>query len=40
MLRWTDAQLGEVSEAQALEAAEAAGVVRELSWWMFNNALR
>ena len=40
MLRWTDAQLGEVSEAQALEAAEAAGVVRELSWWMFNSALR
>jgi diguanylate cyclase (GGDEF)-like protein len=40
MLRWTDAELGEVSEAQAMEAAEAAGVVRELSWWIFNNALR
>ncbi len=40
LLRWTDAELGEVSEAQALEAAEAAGVARELSWWTFNNALR
>jgi diguanylate cyclase (GGDEF)-like protein len=40
LLRWTDAELGEVSEAQALEAAEAAGVTRELSWWIFNNALR
>ena len=40
LLRWTDAELGEVSEAQAIEAAEAAGVTRELSWWIFNNALR
>ncbi len=40
LLRWTDAELGEVSEAQALEAAETAGVARELSWWTFNNALR
>ena len=40
LLRWTDAELGEVSEAQALEAAEVAGVSRELSWWIFNNALR
>jgi diguanylate cyclase (GGDEF)-like protein len=39
-LRWTDAELGEVSEAQALEAAEVAGVSRELSWWIFNNGLR
>jgi EAL domain-containing protein (putative c-di-GMP-specific phosphodiesterase class I) len=29
-----------VTEARALEAAEAAGVTRELSWWLFNNALR
>jgi len=40
LLRWTDAELGEVSEAQAIEAAEAAGVTRELSWWTFNNAFR
>jgi len=40
LLRWTDAELGQVSEAQAMEAAEAAGVTRELSWWVFNNALR
>jgi len=40
LLRWTDAVLGEVSEARAIEAAEAAGVTRELSWWMFNNGLR
>jgi len=29
-----------VSEAQAIEAAEAAGVTRELTWWTLNNALR
>ena len=40
LLRWTDAELGEVTEARAIEAAEAAGVTRELSWWMFNNGLR
>ena len=40
LLRWKDAELGEVVEARAMEAAEAAGVTRELSWWMFNNGLR
>ncbi|MGH8679060.1 MAG: putative bifunctional diguanylate cyclase/phosphodiesterase [Burkholderiales bacterium] len=40
LLRWTDAELGEVSEARVIEAAEAAGVTRELAWWVFNNALR
>ena len=40
VLRWTDAELGEVSEAQALETAESAGLVREVTWWIFNNALR
>jgi EAL domain-containing protein (putative c-di-GMP-specific phosphodiesterase class I) len=40
LLRWKDAELGEVTEARAFEAAEAAGVTRELSWWTFNNALR
>jgi diguanylate cyclase (GGDEF)-like protein len=40
LLRWHDGELGEVSEARAMEAAEAAGVTRELSWWVFNNAMR
>lgn len=40
ILRWTDPVLGEVPEARALEAAESAGLTRELTWWMFNNALR
>jgi len=40
MLRWTDAELGEVAEARTIEAAEAAGLIRELTWWTYNNALR
>jgi diguanylate cyclase (GGDEF)-like protein len=40
MLRWSDKFVGEVSEARALEVAEASGLVRELTWWVFNNALR
>jgi diguanylate cyclase (GGDEF)-like protein len=40
ILRWTDAELGDVPEVRALETAEAAGVLRELTWWTFNNALR
>lgn len=40
ILRWTDAELGEVPYAQALQTAETAGVIRELTWWIFNNALR
>lgn len=40
VLRWTDEELGEVSEARAIEAAETAGVVREVIWWVFNSALR
>jgi diguanylate cyclase (GGDEF)-like protein len=40
LLRWNDAVLGDVPESRAIEAAEAAGVTRELSWWVFNNALR
>ena len=40
ILRWTDTELGEVSEAQALQTAETSGVIRELTWWIFNNALR
>ena len=40
MLRWSDKELGEVPEARALEAAESSGLVREVTWWVFNNALR
>ena len=40
ILRWTDIELGEVSEAQALQTAETSGVIHELTWWIFNNALR
>jgi diguanylate cyclase (GGDEF)-like protein len=39
-LRWADAELGEVPEAEALATAERAGLVREVTWWLFNNALR
>lgn len=40
VLRWTDDELGEVPEPLALETAESAGLVREVTWWIFNNALR
>ena len=40
MLRWTDPELGEVAEARAIEAAESSGLIRELTWWIYNNALR
>lgn len=40
ILRWSDAELGDVPEGQALQAAETAGLIRELTWWIFNNALR
>ena len=40
ILRWSDAELGDVPEAQALQTAETSGVIRELTWWIFNNALR
>jgi diguanylate cyclase (GGDEF)-like protein len=40
ILRWTDAELGDVAEARALQAAETSGLIRELTWWIFNNALR
>ena len=40
MLVWTDKELGKVSEARAIEAAENGGVAREVTWWIFNNALR
>ncbi len=40
ILRWNDAELGEVSHARAMQVAESGGVIRELTWWIFNNALR
>ncbi len=40
LLRWKDEELGPVSEAQATATAEASGLVREVTWWLFNNALR
>jgi len=39
-LRWIDEELDEVAEADALAAAESAGLVRELTSWIFNNGLR
>lgn len=39
-LRWKDAELGNVPEDRATETAEAGGLVREVTWWLFNNALR
>ena len=39
-VRWKDAELGNVREALAVETAEACGLIRELSWWKFNNGLR
>jgi diguanylate cyclase (GGDEF)-like protein len=40
VVRWKDAELGGVSEAQAMEAAEASGLAREMTWWIFNSGLR
>lgn len=40
VLRWIDSELGDVPEAKALETAETAGLVREITWWIFNNAMR
>ena len=40
VLRWADRDLGEVPEPRAIQTAEAAGLTRELTWWVFNNALR
>ncbi len=40
LLRWKDEELGPVSEAQARATAETSGLVREVTWWVFNNALR
>ena len=40
LLRWKDEELGPVSEAQTTATAEASGLVREVTWWLFNNALR
>ena len=39
-LRWKDSELGPASETQAMATAEASGLVREVTWWMLNNAMR
>jgi predicted signal transduction protein with EAL and GGDEF domain len=39
-LCWTDAELGAVPEARTVDAAESSGLIRELTWWTYNNALR
>src|SRR5262245_21640840 len=38
-VRWKDTELGSVPEARAAETAEASGLVREMTWWLFNNSL-
>jgi diguanylate cyclase (GGDEF)-like protein len=40
LLDWKDKEFGKVPEAQAMAAAASAGIVRELTWWIFDNALR
>jgi len=40
VLCWKDAELGVVSEARTMTTAETSGLVREVTWWVFNNALR
>ena len=40
VLRWTDQELGEISEAKAIKVAEASGLILGVTRWMFNNALR
>lgn len=40
VLSWRDEEFGPVSEAQASATAEGSGMVREVTWWLFNNALR
>ena len=40
ILRWSDDELGEVPAARAIEVAESSGMMREVTWWMYNNALR
>ncbi len=39
-LVWTDEELGAVPEARTIKAAESAGLILEVTRWMFNNALR
>lgn len=40
ILLWHDAELGDVPESRTMQTAETAGALRELTWWVFNNALR
>ena len=40
LLRWTDKQLDDMTESQVMAAAESSGLIREVTWWIFNTALR
>jgi len=40
VVQWKDDELGDVPEARTMEAAESSGLIREVTWWMFNSALR
>ena len=40
VLSWVDAGLGTVTDTEAMEAAESAGLVREVTRWTFDNGLR
>ena len=40
LLCWTDDELGKVPQARAVEAAQTSGLIREVTWWTFNSALR
>ncbi len=40
VLSWEDAELGRVTAVEAMEAAESSGLIREVTWWIFDNALR
>ena len=40
VLLWEDAELGKVPDTRAMEAAERSGLSREVTRWIFDNALR
>jgi diguanylate cyclase (GGDEF)-like protein len=39
-LQWPDTEPGAMAEIDAIEAAETAGLIREVTWWLYNNAFR
>lgn len=40
LLRWRDPDLGVVPPGRALQIAESAGLLNELTWWVVSSALR